>query len=450
MDNQMDNQTLQQRRNLRNAVTASMVGTSLDWYDFFLYSTASALIFGDVFFPNSSPAVGTILSFATFGVGFVARPIGAVVFGSIGDRIGRKPTLITTLVLMGVSSAAIGLVPSYASIGIWAPILLVALRLLQGFGSGAEFGGASVFCAEYAPERRRGFFASFPSSALYVGVLTSSLVFDAFGRMPDSAFTSWGWRIPFLLSLVLVAVGLLMRLRLEETPEFQQLAEEKEVVKVPLITTFTRDWRAVLIVLGAVAGSFTATYVYQTYSLSYLSTYVGTPKSYGTTALTVASVFAIIVALLSGALSDRFGRRPVTIIGCLFSAAFAFPFFRLLDTGSEAGVIVAMVGGVGIGVPVILGPQGALFSELFNARVRFSGFSISREVGSILFAGLTPIISAALVDKAGGESWPVSLYVIGACVISLITAGVIKETRPRRPSRDVTVRVAPDVFKSAV
>jgi MHS family shikimate/dehydroshikimate transporter-like MFS transporter len=419
---------------LRKVAGAALIGSSLEWYDFFLYATASALVFGQVFFPNRDPALGTLLALGTFGVGFFARPIGAIIFGSIGDRIGRKPALVATLILMGITTMLIGLVPGYDTIGIVAPIVLVLLRLLQGLGAGAEHAGATIFATEYAKPASRGIFGSIPSSGLYVGVLLSSSIYGLFATMPEDMFLAWGWRIPFLLSAVLVGVGLYIRLRIEETPEFQDVEKNDEVQSSPLVATFRDQWRSVLIVLGVVAGPFTATYAYQTYSLSYMKTYLGVTGGIGTLSLTVASAVAILVVPLAGALSDRIGRRPVVIVGALFSGAFAFPFFGLLGTLSPTGVILAMVGGVGIGVPLMLGAQGALLSELFSAGNRFTGFSVSRELGSILFAGMTPFIAAILVAAASGSSWPVSLYVIGACSLTLVTALVIGETRDQNGS----------------
>ncbi|MFD0556943.1 metabolite-proton symporter [Stackebrandtia endophytica] len=412
---------------LRRVVAASIVGSTLEWYDFFLYATASALVLGPVFFPTTDPAVGTLLSFATFGVGFAARPIGSIIFGAIGDRLGRKPALVATLVLMGVSTALIGLVPGYASIGILAPIALVVLRLLQGLGAGAELAGATIFAAEYAPRHRRGLFGSIATIGTYSGTVLSSVIFALFAMMPEATFMAWGWRIPFLLSILVIAVGIYVRLRLEETPEFKRVERADKTTKAPLLDMFRYEWRSVLLVLGIVAAPFTATYAYQTYSLSYMDTELGVSGATGTLAVAIAAFLAMFVVPLMGALSDKVGRRPILIAGTLISALFAFPFFMLLNTGNRNLIILAMIGGIGIGVPTILGVQGVLLSELFSTANRFTGFSVSREIGSILFAGATPFVAASLVAASGGQSWPVSLYVIGACVITLITGIVMKE-----------------------
>lgn len=417
---------------MRRVLSAALIGSSLEWYDFFLYSTASALVFAHLFFPTSDPAIGTLLSLATFGVGFFARPIGSVVFGRLGDRLGRRPTLVITLLLMGLATTAIGLLPTYGTIGIWAPMVLVVLRLLQGLGAGAEHAGATVFATEYAPPPRRGFFGSVPASGMYVGVLLSSSTYALFAAMPREQFHQWGWRIPFLVSVVLVAVGLFIRLRTDETPEFRALERQHDIAKAPLLNMFRDQWRSVLAVLGLVAAPFTATYAYQTYALAYLSARLDITGLIGTYALIVASVVAIAITLTSGKLSDVLGRRRVIIGGSIFSGLFAFPFFWLMDTKEPLGIIVAMVGGVGVGVPFMLGCQGALFSELFKTSSRFTGFSVSRELGSVLFAGLTPFVAALLVETAGGRPWPVSLYVLGASVLTLITALKIGETAATR------------------
>ncbi|AWT51577.1 MFS transporter [Mycolicibacterium smegmatis] len=428
---------------LRRVLGATLVGSSLEWYDFFLYATASALVFGSVFFPTDDPSIGTLLALATFGVGFFARPVGAVVFGYIGDRYGRKPALVATLILMGVTTALIGLVPSYQTIGVWAPVCLVVLRLLQGFGAGAEHAGATVFSTEYASQGRRGVFGSFPSSGLYIGVLLSSSTFGLFAMLPEEQFVTWGWRIPFLVSFVLVGIGLFMRMRIAETPEFRQIVnKQQERSTSPLVAMFRHQWRSVLVVLGIVAGPFTATYVYQTYSLAYMRDRLEVSSSYGTTGLIIAALVATGMIPVAGWLSDLFGRRPIVILGSLASAGFAFPFFALLSTRSEIGVVVAMIGGIGIGVPLMLGPQGALLTELFSAENRFSGFSVSREIGALLFAGFTPMIAAVLVAAAGGNTWLVSLYVIVGCALTLVTAAMIRETADPRGTRRQTATVA--------
>jgi MFS family permease len=312
----------------------------------------------------------------------------------------------------------------------------VALRLVQGLGAGAEHAGATVFATEYAQPHRRGLFGSVSSAGLYVGVLLSSAVFALFALLPKAEFQSWGWRIPFLISASLVLVGLFVRLRLRETPEFRQAEQRDQAGDAgavsPLRQTFVGQWRSVLVVIGVVAGPFTATYAYQTYSLTYLDDNLDAGGATGTVSLIVAAAVAVVVVPLAAAWSDRIGRRPVIIVGAVFSGMFAFPFFWLLDLRSPAAIAAAMVGGIGIGVPLMLGAQGALLGELFGTRNRYTGFAISRELGSMLFAGATPFLAAVLVRAAGGHPWPVSLYVLGACLITLVTGVLIRETRPAR------------------
>ncbi|MEU8404099.1 MFS transporter [Nonomuraea sp. NPDC048892] len=420
------------RATLRRVAGASVIGSTLEWYDFFLYATASALVLGQVFFPTADPVVSTLLSFATFGVGFAARPIGSIIFGAIGDRAGRKPALVATLLLMGVSTTLIGLVPGYDTIGVVAPLLLVLLRLAQGLGAGAELAGATIFAAEFSPPHRRGLFGSIATIGTYSGTVLSSVIFALFALMPADAFLAWGWRVPFLVSIIVVGVGIYIRLQLEETPEFKQVERRDDVARVPLVSVFRHEWRSFLLVIGIVAGAFTATYAYQTYSLSYMKNNLGITSSIGTLAIAIAAFVAMLMVPLMGALSDRIGRRPVLIAGSAISALFAFPFFMLLNTGESTLIILAMIGGIGIGVPTILGVQGVLLTELFSTRNRFTGFSVSREIGAIVFAGATPFVAASLVSAAGGESWPVSLYVIGACLITLITGLVMREPAPVR------------------
>ncbi|ODU05974.1 MAG: hypothetical protein ABS81_06040 [Pseudonocardia sp. SCN 72-86] len=428
---------------MRRVVLATLAGSSLEWYDFFLYATASALVFNKVFFSAEDPAVGTLLAFGTFAVGFVARPIGSVIFGAIGDRFGRRPSLVGTLFLMGAATTAIGLVPSYATIGVAAPILLVVLRLLQGLGAGAELAGGVIVATEYAAPERRGLYASMTFVGVYVGTLLSSLVFALVVMLPEPALLSWGWRLPFLASFLLVAVGLYIRHRVPETPEFVALEKADDVSRAPLADTLVKQWRSVLKVIGVVAAAFVVTYTYQAYALSYIKTNLGITGSLGTVSVAIASVVAIGVAIATGAASDRFGRKPVLIVAATWAALWAFPFFWLVNTGSPIAIIVAMIGGVGLAGGACGAAQGPILAEMFNAQNRFTGFSVSREIGSILFSGLTPLIAAALVAAASGASWPVSLYVVGAALITLITGLIIRETAPRKTATRVPVLDGP-------
>ncbi|MBA7470109.1 Fosfomycin resistance protein AbaF [subsurface metagenome] len=405
-------------------ILAAILGSSLEWYDFYLYATASALVFGKMFFPGHDPKTGVLLSFATFAVGFFVRPLGSIILANIGDRIGRKPVLALTLIMMGVASTGIGLIPSYESIGILAPILLILMRVVQGLGAGAELAGVCVYCTETAPKGKRGLYGSFGFIGAYAGILLSSLAFSISSSLPEADFLSWGWRIPFLLSSVLVLIGWYVRVRLDETPVFtkaEKAAAASDSERVPLMTLLRTQWPSLLTVVGITAGPFVGIYTYSTYAQTYLAS-LGVPKSFGSLALIVASGVAMVATPLFGAISDRVGRRPVVIAGSLITALFAFPFFWLLEGGTQLTILIAMIVGQGIALSLVFGPQGALLSELFGTRMRLTGFSVGRELSSILFAGLSPLVAATLVSSAGGAIWPVSAYVAGASVVSLIVA----------------------------
>ena len=413
---------------LARVAGAVLLGSALEWYDYFLYGTAAALVFNQVFFPNQSPAVSLLLSFATFGVGFIARPVGAVVFGHMGDKLGRKPALVATLLLMGVSTTLMAFIPSYGTIGVAAPVLLVILRLLQGMGSGAEYSGAAIFAVEYAPKNRRGLYGAISASGAYAGlVLSSAAVLLTTALTTNAQFLAWGWRLPFLASLVLIGLGLWMRIKLEETPAFEEKMHEIDDLappapKLPILALMRTQWKSVLLVMGMVAAPLALSYVYQVYALAYMAD-SGHSAEVGTASLVVAGFAVMIVAPLAGRASDTFGRRPVLLFGALFAAAYAFPFFWL--AGSESALLAVIAVGVAQGgsVGIMFGVQGVILAELFATKNRFSGAAVSRELAAVLFGGLAPLISVSLSTAAGGASWPVGLYVIGLAAITF-TAGM--------------------------
>ncbi|MDT0202951.1 MFS transporter [Nocardioides sp. AE5] len=414
------------RGTLRRVAGAVLMGSALEWYDYFLYGAASALVFSVVFFPNSDPSVSLLLAMATFGAGFVARPFGAMVFGHIGDKYGRRPALIATLLLMGLATFAMALLPTHAMIGVWAPILLVITRLLQGMGSGAEYSGASVFAVEYAPDNRRGLYGSLSAAGVYLGlVLSSGAVLLMTAITTDAQFESWGWRVPFLASLVLVLLGLWIRLHIEETPEFQRETEaetEAEVAeKAPLRTLFRTQWRSMVLVGGLVAAPLALSHLYQVYALSYLKDR-GYDGSVGTLGLVIAGVVVMIVAPIAGLASDRVGRRPVLMTGAAFVICFAFPFFWLVNTDRPVLAMVALALAQGGSVGIAFGVQGVLLAELFSTESRYSGAAVSREVAAVVFGGFGPFLAVALSTLAGGAWWPVALYVMALGLIT-ITAG---------------------------
>lgn len=407
---------------LARVAFASAVGSALEWYDFFIYGTAAALVFNEAFFPKFDPAVGTLAAFATFGVGFVARPFGGLFFGHFGDRVGRKPMLVITLLLVGIGTFVIGLLPTYATAGVWAPVALVLMRLVQGFGAGAEYGGAVIFAVEYAPPGKRGIFGSWAPMGVVVGNLLAAGVFAVVGLLPRDEFLAWGWRLPFLISIVLIAFGLYIRARIAETPVFSEVTGRREPIRLPVIEAIRRHPRSFLVVIGARLAENGLGYLFPVFGLSYIVGTLHLPREVGLLGVLLGNAFEIAGVAYFSWLSDRVGRRPVYLGGALFSAAFAFPFFWLVNTGSPALIVLAFVGAMAIGGGAMFGPQAAYFSELFGPRLRYSGFAFARELGSILAGGPAPFLSGLLVLWMGGKPWGVALYII---VLSLITAASI-------------------------
>ncbi|MFN0041492.1 MAG: MFS transporter [Burkholderiales bacterium] len=412
----------------RRVLLASAVGSALEWYDFFIYGTAAALVFGELFFPKADPAVGTLLAFASFGVGFIARPFGGMVFGHLGDRIGRKPVLVITLILVGAGTFLIGLLPTYDSIGIWAPILLVLLRLVQGFGAGAEYGGAVIIAVEHAPPGQRGFFGSWAAVGVTVGILMANGVFALFSALPREEFLSWGWRVPFLLSLILVIVGFYIRARLTETPVFSEIAVKNKAARSPVIEALRKHPREFLVVIGARLAENGLGYLFAVFALSYMTNQLNLPKSMVLQGNMLAYAVALIGIPLFSILSDRIGRRPVYIGGALFSAAFAFPFFMMINTQTPAIIYFALILAIAVGHAAMFGPQAAYFAELFGARLRYSGFAVARELGSVVAGGPAPFIAAALLLYAGGEPWWVAVYMVGLSLLSALAVYLGPET----------------------
>jgi metabolite-proton symporter len=403
----------------RRVLLASSVGSALEWYDFFIYGMASALVFGDLFFPKLDPSVGTLAAFATFGVGFFARPFGGLVFGHLGDRLGRKPVLVITLLLVGGGTFLIGLLPTYQSAGVIAPLLLVLLRLVQGFGAGAEYGGAVLLAVEHAPPGRRGFFGSWPPIGVTAGNLVASGVFAICSALPREEFLAWGWRVPFLLSMILIVFGLYIRARVSETPVFTAALDKKKALDAPVKHALRKHPKEFLVVLGARLAENGLGYLFPVFTLSYLTKQLGMPKSVVLNGMTLAYAISLFTIPVFSALSDRVGRRPVYMGAALFCAVLAFPYFWLINTQNIALVWIALILALAIGISGMFGPQAAYFAELFSTRSRYSGFAFARELGSLLAGGPAPFLSAALVLWTGGKPWPVAVYII---VLSLLTA----------------------------
>jgi len=411
---------------------ASMIGTSIEWYDYFLYGTAAALVFNKLFFPSYDPLIGTLLAFATFSLGFIARPVGGIVFGHYGDKIGRKKMLYLTLMIMGLSTAVIGLLPTYGTIGIWAPIALITLRLLQGFGLGGEWGGAVLMAVEHAPANRRGFYGSWPQLGAFVGLLLSTFVFRAVSKLPDAQFLSWGWRIPFLASFLLVAVGIWIRLTISESPVFLKLKkDEGKVAKMPIIEAVTKHPKNILIAMGARFAENGLFYVFTVFSLTYISTYLKVPRVIGLNGLLWAAFFGIFTCAAWGALSDYLGRRPVYMYGAIACGVLAFPFFWMLGTKSPLMIALAIVIPVCFGHAAMYGPQASFLSEMFSARVRYSGASLGYQLASIFAGGLSPLLATWLLSlgvAAGKGPTYIAYYMITLVAITVIAVYFAKET----------------------
>lgn len=412
---------------MRRIVWSSVIGTAVEWYDFLIYGAATALIFNKLFFPVGDPALATIAAFGTYAVGFLARPLGAAIFGHYGDRIGRKAMLAMTIVIMGLGTFLIGLLPTYQQIGIAAPILLVVLRFLQGIGLGGEWGGAVLMVVENAPVKKRGFFGSMVQVGNPIGNLAAIGVFALITQLPESDFLAWGWRIPFLLSIVLIAVALYIRLRLEETPAFLQLKAKNEVVTMPIVEIFRHYRRPFFTAVGLKISEIAYASIAGVFVISYATTQLGLPRATVLNGVFWASFVALFSIPLFGWISDRVGRKTMFYASCLFSMLFAFPLFWLLDTKDPAIVTAAIIVAISGGQMVMFGIGAPWYSELFTARLRYSGASLGFQVGAAISGGLSPLIAASLLSWSGGATWPVSLFLIACALVTVIATRAAPE-----------------------
>ena len=418
------------RSSLKKVAAASFIGTALEWYDFFLYGAAAALVFDKIFFsPNLGETAATLAAFGTFGAGFVARPIGGIIFGHFGDRVGRKNMLIISLVMMGVATTLIGLLPTYASIGFLAPVLLVALRLVQGLGVGGEWGGAVLMSTEYAPKGRRGLFGAFVQMGVPAGLLASTLVLLAVSSsMSDQAFLSYGWRIPFLISIVLVAVGLYIRLRILESPAFEHVKEEHSEAKIPLVETFRNHPKAILTALGARVGENGLFYLFTVFILEYGESELGFERTELLIAVIVAASIGLLTTPFFGALSDRLGRRPVYLFGAVVSLLFSFAYIPMLDTKSIPVIILATIIGLNLGHDAMYGPQAAFFAESFGVRSRYTGASIGYQLAGVFGGGIAPLVATALLATGEMGTTYIAFYMAFLCTVTVVSVLVATET----------------------
>ncbi|MDB5512627.1 MAG: major facilitator superfamily 1 [Enterovirga sp.] len=421
---------------MRRVLATSVIGTAIEWYDFFLYATASALVFNKLFFPTFDPVVGTILSFGTFFVGYVSRPLGAILFGHFGDRIGRKTSLVATLLIMGVATFVIGCLPSYESIGFWAPALLILMRFMQGIGVGGEWGGAVLMVVEYAPANRRGFFGSWPQWGVPLGLLLSTGAFSLVAGLPQDQFLSWGWRIPFLISIVLVAIGLFIRLKVTESPRFEAVKNKGVQAKAPLVELLRRYPRQILLAIGTRFATDITFNVINVFVLAYATQQLGLPRSLILNAVLVACFVELFTIPIFGWLSDQIGRRTVFMMGCAFVAVYGFVFFQLLETREPTYIFLGYVGGLALSQASVYAVQSTWFAELFGTRVRYTGASLPYQIAGIVTSGPTPLLATYLFATYG-TTWPIAGYIAATAILSLVCAYFLAETYKRDLDADV-------------
>lgn len=425
--------TTAQRKQARKAGIAALVGTTLEWYDFLIYGTAAALVLNSQFFPDSDPVVGTMAAFATYAVGFLARPFGGIILGNMGDKVARKKMLVFTIVLMGVATTLIGLLPTYAAIGVGAPILLIALRLLQGFGAGGEYAGAVVLSVEHGDQRRRGLAGAWAPMGFALATLLSTSVFQLMTSiLSEEAFLDWGWRVPFLLGALLLLVGYFIRRTIDETPAYEEAVKAEaegvaQQTKVPVFEAIRRHPRNFLVVVGARFAENGFAYLFPVFAVGFAVNNLGVPTAVTLMSVVIASAVQVVAIPLWAALSDRVGRRPVYAGGAIASVLWLVPFFFMLETLSTPLLVIGFVVGLGILYPAMLAPQAAYFAELFDTRTRLSGFAFAREIGSVLAGGFLPLIATALL-AAFGHWWIIVVYLLFLTILTLVALAFGPET----------------------
>ena len=425
---------------MRTIALASAIGATIEWYDFFLYGVVTPLVLNKLFFPSFEPVVGTLLAYTTFFVGFISRPIGGIIFGHYGDRIGRKGVLVLTLMIMGAATVLIGLLPSFASIGVWAPALLLLLRILQGIGIGGEWGGAVLMAVEHAPEGKRGFYGSWPQIGVPAGLLLSSGVVALLSFLPDAAFLAWGWRVAFLLSGLLVGIGLYIRLKVLETPVFAAVKVAKQEAKVPFFELMRMHPRNILLGLGARFIEGVTFNIFGVFVIAYLTTALGLSRQTALVSVIVGSAGSICMLPVCGMLSDRFGRRVVFGLGSLVIGVCVFPAFWIMELRDPSLAWIGVAIPLALLYPLVYGPEAALFAELFDTRVRYSGVSFVYQFSGIFASGLTPIVATYLLAYGNKAPWYICGYVLAVSIISALSVLAMTESH----SRDMAVDIVPD------
>jgi MFS transporter, MHS family, shikimate and dehydroshikimate transport protein len=416
---------------IRTIALASAIGTTIEWYDFFLFGVVTPLVFNKLFFPNYDPLVGTLLAYTTFFVGFISRPFGGIIFGHYGDRIGRKTVLVLTILIMGIATFLIGLLPTYASVGIWAPVMLLFLRVFQGIGIGGEWGGAVLMAVEHSPAGRRGFYGSWPQIGVPAGLLLSSGMVYLLSYLPEADFLSWGWRIAFLISAILVAVGLYIRLKIMETPAFTRIQESNKVAHVPFFELWRTHGKNTLLGLGARYIEGVTFNIFGVFIVGYVANSLGLPRQTALAGVMIASAIMIIMLPIYGNLSDRIGRRRMFGVAGLLIGILSFPAFWLMQTKDPLLIWIAIAVPFAIVYPAVYGPQAALFSELFDTRVRYTGISFVYQFSGIYASGLTPIIATALLPAGGNKPWLICGYVLLVSIISAACVFAMTEAHKR-------------------